>query len=302
MAVDNPWEADTSRQGQIAGGPDPSDLSAPAPAPVLPPGTDPSDMGMFAPLESGSSVTWGGSPVWNPETNSWEDQAGDPNIGGAASVPGGAQSEAAPWWAVQPYLIDTFGQAAGMDMQAYGGDRVADMDYYQLAGMGGILGAADANSGMINAAMGNTMDTAAGYYMDPTNNPSMRAIYDLAIQDTLPQVMSGAVSAGRYGSGAHGAMVNDAVTRAANMAVAPERQNMINATNALPGMFESGFLPAQAMYGVGAQVQEQEQAETQAAMDYWNESQKLPWDVLANRMNLLTAADFGGTESTQVVE
>jgi hypothetical protein len=139
--------------------------------------------------------------------------------------------------------------------------------------------------------------TVQGEYLDPNKNPYLQDTYNRALEQSIPSITSGAVSSGRYGSGAAGMLSNDMQSRLANDIYGGnyqrERDRQMQAVAGAPMMSSADQL---ARYAVGAQRQGQQQAELGGQMAQFSEQQMAPWMSAANRKNLYSG-NYGSSVS-----
>ena len=213
---------------------------------------------------------------------------GSSNASGSAST--------APWAEQIPYLLQGFQQAAALpDIQAYTGQRVAGFDPTQSDALNALEQRYRSGDNLITQAQDVVGRTARGDYLDPGSNPYLAQTYQRALEQSLPSITSGSISAGRYGSGTAGMLSNDLQSRLANDIYGGnyqrERDRQMSAVSMAPGMSAADQL---ALYGVGAQRQGQKQAELGGQMAQFSEQQMAPWMTAANRKNLISG-NYGGT-------
>lgn len=217
---------------------------------------------------------------------------------GKGNVVATGDSTTAPWGVQQPYIERGFQTAAGLpELQAFGGDRVADFDPTQSSALDTLAQRYSSGDNLITQAQNVVGRTVRGDYLSPDSNPYLSQTYNRALEQTLPSLTSSSVGAGRYGSGAAGMLSNDLQSRLAGDIYGgnyqTERNRQMSAVGMAPSMSAADQM---ALYGVGAQRQGQRQAEIGGQMAGFSEAQMAPWMTAANRKNLISG-NYGGTTS-----
>lgn len=217
---------------------------------------------------------------------------------GKGNITASGSSSTAPWAVQQPYIEQGFQTAANLpELQAYGGDRVADFDPTQSDALRTLEQRYRSGDNLITDAQGVVGRTVRGDYLSPDSNPYLNQTYNRALEQALPSLTSSAVSSGRYGSGAAGMLSNDLQSRLAGDIYGGnyqrERDRQMGAVSMSPSMSAADQL---ALYGIGAQRQGQQQSEIGGEMAGFSEAQMAPWMTAANRKNLISG-NYGGTTS-----
>jgi hypothetical protein len=206
---------------------------------------------------------------------------------------GGTTQSKAPKYVREEHQ-ELLGQMGGMGgIQPWTGERTVGFGVDQTGGLDAARTAAQ-DPQAIDVSQAEYMKTLQGDYMNPANNPGMRARYELGMRHALPSVMTGANQSGRFGSFAHGASLNDAASLAANQAVAAAEQDWMGAKYKGGEMFRESLAPGQTLFDIGAQQQQQAQRELEGQITGFGEAEAAPWQDLSNRLNALSAFDTGG--------
>ena len=102
---------------------------------------------------------------------------------------------------------------------------------------------------------------------------------------------------GAYGQGTANAMSN--AMNSANTSLASQAQ-ALQAASAIPGVDASRYAPAAQLLQAGSVQQAQNQSYLDAAQNYFNQTQSVPWQALSQYAAFPTAiAGLGGTQVTQ---
>lgn len=148
--------------------------------------------------------------------------------------------------------------------------------------------------------------TLEGTYLTPESNPYLKTYVQRAFEETLPQLDTSAIQAGRYGSGAWGTMkgrtMADVVSGIYGPAYEAERTRQAAAEQFAPQLKlqAAGIAPELAkqdigmLATVGAEKQAMEQALLDEARKKFEFEQLEPWRRLAMYSGLISG-DVGGT-------
>lgn len=156
----------------------------------------------------------------------------------------------APWAEAQPYLKDVLGGA----QTAYNNSATpapqtteAQKQITDIAGQG-------------NPLAGYSTDAVSGI-LQGNGNPFWTAAIDTQAGKLTDDINRSVAGAGRYGSAFHAGTVADNVGNFREKALADNWNsnvtNQLNAVAAAPGAYGQRFLPAQALSGVGGQIDQQ---------------------------------------------
>lgn len=217
------------------------------------------------------------------------------------------QTREMPAWA-QPYsvaLLQKSAQLADQAMPVYGGQRSADMNGYQTAGMNMVANRAMNGSNEINAGSQNLVDTLNGGYLNG-NNPYLTAQIDRASQD-VTRNYQGAVNSTDSTFARSGAFGGSAWQQAqegnarqlaqglGDVASGMRFQNYNmergNQMAAMPMALQYGnqaYMDAQQLGGIGQQQYAFDQQRLDDQRNYWEDVAQSPYrqlDVLANGLS-----------------
>ena len=159
--------------------------------------------------------------------------------------------------------------------------------------------------------------TLSGQYLNPGTNPYLNATYDQAAGKVAqqystaiaPGLAAGAQRAGQFGSSAMneamlmsqgqlGSTLNDLATNIYGGNYQQERGRQLGALQMMPQTMQAAYLPSQALMGVGAQKQEQTQAELDAAYANAIAKSEYPFALLSGFGSALGQAGPGGGKSS----
>lgn len=219
---------------------------------------------------------------------------------------GGSQTtvqKADPWKPAQPYLKDALAQGAdlfaqgGFAPQPYGGDRLAGFgDLSQMAQGAGAFTAAQ-NAPGVQAGNATLMSM-----MDPQGQEDrLEAVKQDALGSAIPAAVSQFAGSGMGNS----TMAMDTVGRAATEAVSPfdygayqqEQGRALQAAGMAPQLEQASYLPSQMLGAIGAQRDAQAQAEIDAQMQEYYETQNRDVNALDRYSQMLLG--YGGQGGTQ---
>lgn len=199
--------------------------------------------------------------------------------------------------------------------------KVAGFTPYQLQAMGGIVDQSGQNQALVDQGLGETSKTIQGDYLNPETNPYLKGTYDAAAQSvadtystaTAPGITAAAQRAGQFGSSgmdeslwmARYGLGNNLDQLAANIYgtnYAAERANQIKTVQSLPQTVEGSYYPDQQVMSVGAQQQEQQQAEYDTG--YLNDVAQFEWpfNLLSGALGASTTAGGGAGNSNTVTK
>ena len=204
------------------------------------------------------------------------------------------------------------------------GDPVADFTANQIAGQQGIV---DFAGGLGSQLVGDTI-AANNTFLDPNvalnpaNMPGFSGVVDNFVQNQtqnlteniLPYIRSGATASGQFGGTAQGIGEALATERTADsisgglenlyLGAYGQGLNSFNqAINRAPMLFGLGLAPGQAISGVGAQQQGQNQREIQGDVARFEFEQNEPIFMLELLRQLTgQAGTYGGTTTSETVQ
>lgn len=225
-----------------------------------------------------------------------------------------------PWKVQQPYIKTLFSEADKLRQQGpaqyFPGQTVAGLNDYdryaqELAG-NYALGQGGQAAGMAVNSLGfglTAMDLANNPYIADYMTAATRPTYQNLSQQTLPQLTAGSVGAGGVGSSRAGIAQGLAVQGAQQTAGDIQARIAADAyakgldtygrTLALaPQTIAAGFMPSQAIAGIGEFNRAYEQSLIDAAMERHNFQQQAPWAMLADYQSLISGQYGGTTKAT----
>jgi hypothetical protein len=253
------------------------------------------------------------------------------NTSGSAQPVSSVSTSKDPWTGAQATLLGMYGganslQQAGTGTQPYGGQRVADWSPEMQTGAA-YLGAelapnalgsqnnawarADAAEMLGNQGL-NANEQQLWNQNQGQQNPYLQQIMDTMNRRIGDRIGSQFSGSGRYGSG----QMQDVTARALGESEAPimaqdyeARQARLmslgqGGANAMgqwaqlePSIEAQQYAPAKEMMGLGSMETGQQQALLDAARNYYNESQQMPWQALSNEAGIVSGAgSIGGTQ------
>lgn len=252
--------------------------------------------------------------LWTKRSPLLDDVAGEPArlmSGGKGGSDGGTTTtvqKSEPWAEQKPFLTFGFNQAKQQYLtqqpQYYPGTTVAPFSAETQAALGLEAARALAGSPVSAAAKDQVAATLAGDYLD-AGNPYFAGMMQNVGQAIRPQFDAQFAKAGRYGSGAHAAAFADALARAGTEAAyqnwGQERDNMLKAASAAPPLAADDYRDIAMLADVGGQREKMSQATINDAVARYNFEQQLPYNSLAQYLNLIQG-NFGGTSTTTRTE
>jgi hypothetical protein len=226
-----------------------------------------------------------------------------------------AVTSAEPWSGVKKPLTAAVGDATSLYNKGapgyYPGQTVAPMSGYTSGALDWMAQRAQAGSPLTQAGQGELTKTLQGSYLD-AGNPYFNQAVQSAIRPVteqyqnvvMPGIQSAFSDAGRYGSGAHQGMVNQANTDyqrnigdiSSNMAYqnfADERGNMLKAGLLAPEMAQQDYFDINQLGAAGAGFDQFNQANIDADVNRYNYEQNKDTQWLSNYMGLLQQAPWG---------
>lgn len=186
--------------------------------------------------------------------------------------------------------------------QAYTGDRNADLNATQLAGLDMTAQRALGGDQLINAGYGNVMDTMSGKYMDPNTNPYLKQNTQMAMDQAMGSINAQFNRPGAFGGTAHqGVAANQLGNIAAQMYgqnYAQERANQLQAWNAAPTYGNMAYQDASQLMGAGQVLQDEAQKDLDWQLQQFQEQQDYPYKNLAAAAGVF-GTNLGGTSVTK---
>lgn len=238
-------------------------------------------------------------------------------MGGGSAPSNTTQTTELPTWA-QPYaqqLLTRGTDLSNQQMPVYGGQRSADMNQYQTAGMDMVKNRALNGSPEMQAGSQNLQSTLNGSFLN--SNPYLDANVDRAAQ-SLTRNYQGATNntdsmmarAGAFGGSAWQQAqegnqrqlaqgLTDLNSSMYGQNYANERGNQMQALGMAPTYGNQAYTDAQQLQGAGQQQYAYDQQKLDDQQAYWNEQAQSPYkqlDVLGNTIR--GAVGGGGTTST----
>lgn len=229
-----------------------------------------------------------------------------PNIlsGGKYSQHQEGVGTSVPWGPQQPYLLGAFQEAARLydkPIQYYPGQTVAGFAPEQRTAQSLATNRALLGSPLLGASQQYVYDTTMGKYLTPESNPYLKHYTERAFEETLPQLDTSAIQAGRYGSGAWGQMkgrtMADIQSNIYGQAYETDRERQERAAGMGPGMAREDYYDIGQLAAVGEEKQAMDQALKDAEVKKWEFEQMQPWERLSMYINAVTG-DYGGTTTS----
>lgn len=199
-----------------------------------------------------------------------------------------------------PYLSQALSQARklyGTPLTYFPGSTIAGFtSEQQLAHNLGIQRAL-AGSPLISGGQAELGSIIGGRYLTPGSNPYLSAYTERAFEETLPQLDTSAIQAGRYGGGAwglaKGRTMADITSNIYGQAYESERGRQLQALQLAPTYAEQDWANIGRLAAIGGEKQAMEQAAINEAIERFQFGQLEPWERLANYMNLISG-NLGG--------
>ncbi len=205
-----------------------------------------------------------------------------------------------------PYLKTGFDMASGLlgrPFSYYPGTTIAPFSSEQLLAQSLGTQRALAGSPLTEAGKAELLGILGGKYLSPESNPYLSAYVQRGFEETLPQLDTSAVSAGRYGSGAWGQAKGRAMADIASniygQAYEAERGRQMAGLQIAPTYSELDWADISRLSSIGAEKQAMEQALINENIERFEFGQMEPWQRLANYLNLVSGQMGGTTYSTR---
>lgn len=209
-----------------------------------------------------------------------------------------------PAWQ-QPYVERMMQRAEtqyGVPLEFYPGRTIAPFEPEQLLAQQLQTGRALLGSPLLPTAQKGVLETMRGKYLTPEANPFLPAYVQRAFEETLPQIDTTAIQAGRYGSPAWGAMkgktMADIVTGIYGPAYEAERARQIQAYEMAPRLAAEDYADIARLAQAGAERQAMQQAIIDEAIRRFEFYQMEPWQRLSMLSPLVTGEMGGVTVTT----
>lgn len=202
-----------------------------------------------------------------------------------------------PEW-VRPYYTMIGGRISRLmdrPLYFYPGQLVAGFTPEQEQAYSLMTQRALSGSPYTQAAGGELMKTLKGDYY--TSEPFKKS-FQLAMEDTLPQVNASARQAGLYGSSSHDLMMGKALGDIAARMYEPERQRQMLAMQYAPTLGREDYYDIAQLAWVGAERRAMEQALIDAMRERFEFEQMEPWQRYTMAANILGSLPIGGVATT----
>lgn len=239
-------------------------------------------------------------------------------MGGSSAPDHTTTTTELPQWA-QPYaqqLLNRGANLSNQNMPVYTGQRTADMNGMQTAGMNMIQQRAQNGSPVVNAGQQNLTDTLNGTYLNSGNPYLSKAIdaasqdvtrnYDAAVNGTDANfARSGAFGGSAWQQAQQGnahELANTLGNLSTNMHMqdyGQERQNQIGAQQTALAYGAQPYMDAQQLMGAGATQFGYDQQKLTDAQNLFNEQAQSPYKSLDVLANTIRGAVGGGGTITQ---
>lgn len=215
-------------------------------------------------------------------------------------------------WGGEPTdILSPIDRPSSLDQQ------VAGFTQDQLAAMQGIRDTTGSAQNLANQGMWQASDTLMGRYLDPASNPWLSATYEQASRPMVsqyanaiaPGIMAEAGRRGMMGSSAMdetlassrdalGTNLSDLATNIYGGNYQAERGRQLQQMQLLPGTMAAGYYPQNALMGVGALGQQQQQSEYDTSYQNAVGKAEWPFNLLSGFGGALGQAGGGGGTST----
>ena len=185
--------------------------------------------------------------------------------------------------------------------QGYEGQRYADMNAMQNAGLGMVANRALGGDALMNAGYANLQDTLSGKYMDPATNPYLQKNVQTAMGQAMGNINSQFNRPGAFGSSAHeGVAANQLGNIASQMYgqnYANERANQLQAWNMAPTYGNMAYQDAAQLAAAGQTLQDESQKGLDWQLQQFQEQQDYPYRNLSAAAGVF-GSNLGGTSKT----
>lgn len=239
-------------------------------------------------------------------------------MGGSSTPSNTTQTREMPKWA-QPYatnLLERSAQLSERQMPVYQGQRSADMNGYQTAGMNMTAARALGGSPEIAAGSQNITDTLNGAYLN--GNPylqsqinqgadSLKSNYFDATGNTDATFARSGAFGGSAWQNAQQGNAKELATGLGNLEnnmrfqnYGMERQNQMNALNPAMAYGNQAYTDAQQLQGTGQQQYAFDQQRLDDYQGMWSDQANSPYrqlDVLASGLSSAVGNSYTGTQT-----
>jgi hypothetical protein len=224
--------------------------------------------------------------------------------GGPSSTTTVAKSEPPDY--VKPYAIDFMNNAAQLANQSggqYQGQRIADLNGYQTAGMDATAQRAIQGNGAMNAGNQYLQDTISGKYLSPDSNPYLAQMGNTVANDVQTRMAgmargsgSGMTNSGWQESTARG--LGDALGNLYGNAYSQERGMQNSAVGMAPTYAANDYTDTRALTGVGDAYRQYNQDLLNQGYQDWQSAMNAPYSQLDLMGNAIRTSMGGGGTST----
>lgn len=154
----------------------------------------------------------------------------------------------------------------------------------------------------INNSIGQTSNIAGGAYLNG-GNPYFQANLDKTLNDTASGINASLGGSGRLGSNLQVQSLAEGLGNVSNTARSQNYENeysrMMQAQQALPGLYQASLLPSATQLQVGQMNDANSLAQRQAEYELWSRQNNAGWDSLSKASAILGGtAPYGGTTQT----
>jgi hypothetical protein len=199
---------------------------------------------------------------------------------------GGSDSSTSgpPEWAV-PYFQNFLNkgvEVSGLPYQPYTGQRVAELNPYQLGGLNATANRALQGSPVNNAASGELTKTLSGGYLG--SNPHLDSMVNRAQGDVMRGFAPIEARSGSFGNSgiqeSMGRTLGDVSSQIRGADYANERNRMVGAIGMAPQIANQDYVDANALSMAGDAFQRNKQANLDSQYGNWTEAQNYPYKQL----------------------
>lgn len=219
---------------------------------------------------------------------------------------GGSKSQTTttePWAEQKPYLVKGFNRAEDLYNQGgssyYPGKTLADQSPFSTYAQNQTINRAMNGSPLNQAADDLFLKTAQGGFLN--NNPYLDATFNRGADAVKARVGSQFGLSGRYGSGlyqdAYQKNLNDLANQVYGGNYQQERDRMMQAGAALPGLANQDYYDFGQLANIGQQQQARSQDVINADIAKWNFDQNRGKQNVADYLAMIQG-NYGGTQST----
>lgn len=209
-----------------------------------------------------------------------------------------------PWSGATPYLAYGLDQmnnwyGSAKNQPGYGGKTYADQNWMTQTGQGMTSDRAQSPNYLQQEAENQTLATMRGDYLNPMSTQAGRAMSDSMAERYLGQM--GSRYADNASSSARDLMTGKAYGEMMAQMYAPERQNMMAATQFAPQLREAGYADADRMLSLGDQQRQYEQGYLDDQLRRFEYERDRPLELIKQYLNMaMGAAGQGALGSTEM--